>query len=411
MYQTSDLVNAPATADRCAPWRERSIDVLGLSARSQPNDTTPQLRPFWHCYSIRLLGLPPRLRHALERGGHTTLGHLALLAEQSDHSDARITAQSFKKMKDRLATYVSSLPESAFVLVEPAKSGSLIVQAPAEGTTDVPLQDRIVEWLSSLSKRDYQVIVWRYGFAGEPLTLDAAGKKLGLTRERIRQIESKAIVQLKRPKYDGLAESVMMIMAPAFEQSGDVMSDNEVAAIASQFAPEGVDGMRLMRLLGEVLGFARYDHAGVWAQSGDIDLVRDVLSKMTEALKATQGSMKLKDLVFRLQENRRYRGRPEIPEAFLRACLRTLPDLDQRGDEWVWRANWVRRRLEAIILALRQIGQPAHYGEITETVNRLLPEDMQTRPHHIRARLIRRPDIFVRAGRGIYGLAEWGLEA
>jgi hypothetical protein len=132
---------------------------------------------------------------------------------------------------------------------------------------------------------------------------------------------------------------------------------------------------------------------------------------MTEALKAAKGSMKLKDLVFRLQEDRRYRGRPEISKAFLRACLRTLPDLDQRGDEWVWRANWVRRRLEAIILALRQIGQPAHYGEITETVNRILPEDMQTKPHHIRARLLRRPDIFVRAGRGIYGLAEWGLEA
>lgn len=50
-----------------------------------------------------------------------------------------------------------------------------------------------------LTQQEEKVIRLRYGFDGEPLTLEEIGKIFCLTRERIRQIESKAIRKLKIP--------------------------------------------------------------------------------------------------------------------------------------------------------------------------------------------------------------------
>jgi RNA polymerase primary sigma factor len=56
----------------------------------------------------------------------------------------------------------------------------------------------IEEGLKTLSSQEEKVIRFRYGLEdGEPLTLEEVGRKLGITRERVRQIEWKAIRQLK----------------------------------------------------------------------------------------------------------------------------------------------------------------------------------------------------------------------
>ena len=54
--------------------------------------------------------------------------------------------------------------------------------------------------LDTLSEREAGVISMRFGLSGgEPKTLDAIGKVYGVTRERIRQIEDKAMKKLRHP--------------------------------------------------------------------------------------------------------------------------------------------------------------------------------------------------------------------
>ena len=62
--------------------------------------------------------------------------------------------------------------------------------------------DRHVKWavLDTLSEREAGVVSMRFGLTdGQPKTLDEIGKVYGVTRERIRQIESKTMSKLRHP--------------------------------------------------------------------------------------------------------------------------------------------------------------------------------------------------------------------
>ncbi|MBP7263149.1 MAG: sigma-70 family RNA polymerase sigma factor [Spirochaetia bacterium] len=69
---------------------------------------------------------------------------------------------------------------------------------PFEEVFSMTLQDTLGSVLKNLNQREITIITLRYGLNGEgPLTLEETGKLLGITRERVRQIQEKAIQKLK----------------------------------------------------------------------------------------------------------------------------------------------------------------------------------------------------------------------
>ncbi len=71
---------------------------------------------------------------------------------------------------------------------------------PSEATEGHLLRERLTEILSTLTEREKQVIDLRFGItAGYARTLEEVGKIFNVTRERIRQIEAKALRKLKHP--------------------------------------------------------------------------------------------------------------------------------------------------------------------------------------------------------------------
>ena len=75
-----------------------------------------------------------------------------------------------------------------------------LIQTPAEATAHVMLKEQLLEVLDTLSEREQQVLRLRFGIDdGRTRTLEEVGKVFDVTRERIRQIESKAIRKLKHP--------------------------------------------------------------------------------------------------------------------------------------------------------------------------------------------------------------------
>lgn len=72
--------------------------------------------------------------------------------------------------------------------------------APSEAVAFSLLQDQFKQVLETLSPRESGVIRMRYGLEdGQPKTLDDIGRVYGVTRERIRQIESKTMSKLRHP--------------------------------------------------------------------------------------------------------------------------------------------------------------------------------------------------------------------
>jgi RNA polymerase primary sigma factor len=69
---------------------------------------------------------------------------------------------------------------------------------PFEQVFSLTIQETMGNILSQLSEREMRIIQLRYGLAGEePLTLEETGKLLGITRERVRQIQEKATFKLR----------------------------------------------------------------------------------------------------------------------------------------------------------------------------------------------------------------------
>jgi RNA polymerase primary sigma factor len=71
---------------------------------------------------------------------------------------------------------------------------------PYDATSRALLKDQVDEVLSSLSDREKKVLILRFGLEdGRPRTLEEVGKEFAVTRERIRQIEAKALRKLRHP--------------------------------------------------------------------------------------------------------------------------------------------------------------------------------------------------------------------
>jgi RNA polymerase primary sigma factor len=69
---------------------------------------------------------------------------------------------------------------------------------PVDAASFILLQEQLESVLHTLSEREKKVIQLRFGLTdGHPRTLEEVGREFGVTRERIRQIESKALSKLR----------------------------------------------------------------------------------------------------------------------------------------------------------------------------------------------------------------------
>ncbi len=73
-------------------------------------------------------------------------------------------------------------------------------QTPGDSVASIMLKEQLLSVLDSLTPREEKVLRLRYGIDdGKPRTLEEVGKEFNVTRERIRQIEAKALRKLRHP--------------------------------------------------------------------------------------------------------------------------------------------------------------------------------------------------------------------
>ena len=76
-----------------------------------------------------------------------------------------------------------------------------LADSPADLAARKLLNEAVLEALDELNDRERQVVRLRFGLEdGQARTLEEVGREFGVTRERIRQIESKTLAKLRHPQ-------------------------------------------------------------------------------------------------------------------------------------------------------------------------------------------------------------------
>jgi RNA polymerase primary sigma factor len=99
---------------------------------------------------------------------------------------------------------------------EDAELGDFIededIEGPFQAAAVALRQEDLWNMLGTLSDRERKVLALRFGLiTGEPRTLEEVGKEFNLTRERIRQIEAKALSKLRHPSTPGKLRDMVTI--------------------------------------------------------------------------------------------------------------------------------------------------------------------------------------------------------
>jgi RNA polymerase primary sigma factor/RNA polymerase nonessential primary-like sigma factor len=98
----------------------------------------------------------------------------------------RTTCSLDSPLSDRSDTFLRDIIEDPMSL------------SPADSAEGVRRREALMSWVRELPDKERTVIVARFGLdGGEAQTLEEIGRDLGLTRERVRQIENAALVRLR----------------------------------------------------------------------------------------------------------------------------------------------------------------------------------------------------------------------
>ena len=171
----------------------RGIDNTGRAVRL-PIHTGDQVRRLIRARSTLegQLGRSPTLAELAENVGRpeSEVGTLLKLVVEPVSLASPIGADGDTELADVMADELSPTP-----FEEVAKD---------------MLGEELEKLMSHLGERERQILCLRYGLdRGEPRTLDEVGAEVGLTRERIRQIERAALAKLRGPQSQAAARDLM----------------------------------------------------------------------------------------------------------------------------------------------------------------------------------------------------------
>ena len=267
--------------------------------------------------------------------------------------------------------------------------------------------------LSVLPDRARDVILSRYGLDKDPrkMTLESIGKKYGITRERVRQIENYAIHSIKRAESFSKEKAVFTELENLFHKIGGIISEEDLLHHVSK--DKSVQNhIQLLLVLGDSFRKEKEDDhfKHRWH-------VNETLAKRVhEALKKLYNNLSNKDLLSELDIIAAFLGHVEdISDEYknnhdvVRRWLSLSKTIGKNAlGEWGLisspniRAKGMR---DYAFLVIRKHGSPIHFREVAKSIEKLFGKKAHVATTH--NELIKDPR-FVLVGRGLYALAEWG---
>ncbi len=371
---------------------------------------------------LAALHLSVRAYNGLDRAGIQTVGDLARLSWRDVAEIRNIGERSLRNIRTCLSERRAEIlaptemagPTGAAPVTSP-RPPSPQPASPQPLPKPASVAEIIADWLRGQKPRDAQILRVRFGLGCERQTLEEVAEIHGLTRQRIAQIQKRALARLTaRRSAPDLARCLRQLREYVGRMGGIASAEELASDLPLEMDLGDADPVAAAQLLATIAPVFRWwkSERLLLAEPCRVRTIQAIRKRMRQALKESPDGLPVDDLVFQEANRWLFQDDGEAPsEAFIRACLRTDPKIEIS----VGVARTVTKKpphnTALLRHALRQIGHPAHYAEIVQKVNASLPPDQQKDEHSLYGCILRRKDVFVRAGHGIYGLAEWGLSA
>jgi hypothetical protein len=266
--------------------------------------------------------------------------------------------------------------------------------------------------LMGLPERSRTVLEARFGLgtSAERVTLEAIGKRYGITRERVRQIENHALTSLKKSPAFGQAEDAFHELERIIDSLGGIVCEDDLLNFITK-DKSMQNHIYFLLVLGDPFKFRKEDDEVQRCWYVDPQLANQV----EDALKRLYSNLADEDLI----------PEGEMIDRFLKE-LQNIND-KHRNDEVMRRWLRISKSIgknplgewgpssspnvktkgvrDFAYLAVKRHGSPLHFREVSSLIEKMFGRAAHVATTH--NELIKDPR-FVLVGRGMYALREWG---
>lgn len=285
-----------------------------------------------------------------------------------------------------------------------------MAQAPA--ATKLQTEQLVTDVLATIDReREREIVARRFGLFDRKETLEQIGEMLGITRERVRQLEKSVITRLRGAAEQGALPHIVDFQASVLEllaEAGDVARVSTLTAQLTE-TPSREEQARV---------------AFLSQLSPDLAIVaEDDNFYYSVGIKSIHDEKALKASVASLIETIKQLGEPKTIEeiaaaaglasakqtAALASISKHLATLNGRWGLVKWPMVNPKNIRDKIYVILKENGKHLHFNEIAEAIkgSEFKRKDVTTQAIHNELIKDKR---FVLIGRGIYALKEWGYE-
>lgn len=259
-----------------------------------------------------------------------------------------------------------------------------------------------------------EVLERRFGLSGrEPETLEAIGRTLGVTRERIRQIEEDGLKHITKPEATAVLAPVFGALERHFDGHGHVLEESKL--LASVAEPRFSNHVYFLLTVGPV--FSRRGEAETWhdrwfTKEEALAAAESIMARTAEELAAGRKPVPASELfkILKSQAGAVLGAPPSNPD-LLESYLSISKLIKQNPYGEFGLVSWPTIRPRGVkdkaYTALARAQKPMHFREVTAVISKSGWSSKRAHPQSVHNELIKDPR-FVLVGRGMYALAEWG---
>lgn len=297
-------------------------------------------------------------------------------AEQISEQDPRFVSllpPGCGTLQERIDRLISEPDSLSSVSQIPALVDSILrIEGTIAQVMQSSLEDCLSDFLKLISRTDgerLQVLGARFGWCGaEPITLEECGKQLGLTRERIRQIQASAVKRI--PKHQVFMPKLDEALALLEQRAPITLTDgarilNEEGITKRDFHPSGV--LEAARLLGRETGLTVREVRGaaLLINPPDADVLR-LVPRLARKLAGQSGVTS----IFQVAEVVRETGL-EVDETRIKPML-SSSNFEFLDEDWFWATDVKdsRNRLYNVTKKMLSVASPQSILSIRDGVRR-----------------------------------------